>query len=105
MLKESELKGIVACDCEMSYSLAGIELTRVTLVGVGGERVLDEVVKPEFGLVDANTRFSGVSEQHIKDATVCFGDVLQRVEAFVGRDTILLGHGLENDLKAMRVYS
>jgi RNA exonuclease 1 len=51
------------------------------------------------------TRFSGVSEQHIKDATVCFGDVLQRVEAFVGRDTILLGHGLENDLKAMRVYS
>lgn len=95
----------MACDCEMSYSVAGLELTRVTLVGVDGTRVFDEVVKPEWRLVDANTRFSGVTEEQIRDAKLSFGDVWERVGKFVGKDTIMIGHGLENDLKAMRVRS
>lgn len=95
--------GIIACDCEMSYTVGGIELTRVTLVGFDGTRLLDEIVRPIWKLVDANTRFSGVSEADLRAATVTFDEVWGLLSKFVGADTILVGHGLENDLKAMRV--
>ncbi|KAI9329264.1 hypothetical protein BDR26DRAFT_872696, partial [Obelidium mucronatum] len=52
---------VVGIDCEMSYTTGGMELTRVTVVdvvggGVGGGKVLlDELVKPQFTVLDLNS--------------------------------------------------
>ncbi|KAJ1548238.1 RNA exonuclease 3, partial [Cladochytrium tenue] len=50
------MRAVVACDCEMSYTAAGMELTRVTVVAVDGSTIMDELVKPSFPVVDLNTR-------------------------------------------------
>lgn len=95
---------IVALDCELGFTTAGLSLTRVTLLDESGSVVLDELCKPHADVVDANVQFSGVSaEQLLQPGVKSFEEVQSAVAHFIGPDTILLGHGLENDLRALRV--
>jgi len=59
---------IVALDCEMVYTTAGLSLARLTLLNVNGEVVLDEVVIPNGMLVDLVTRWSGITEKMLLKA-------------------------------------
>ncbi|TPX44987.1 hypothetical protein SeLEV6574_g04155 [Synchytrium endobioticum] len=68
-------EAVMALDAEMSYTTAGMELTR----------------------------FSGVDAHHIEAATFTLGDVHEWMLQHADQDTILVGHGLENDLIAMRL--
>ncbi|CAH2354871.1 putative RNA exonuclease 3 [[Candida] railenensis] len=89
-------------DCEMGYTTLGFELLRTTAVDfVTGEEVIDILVKPKGEVIDLNTKWSGVAE--IKDEAVSFEDHLVMLNEVMDRNTILVGHGLENDLNAMRI--
>lgn len=92
-----ELAGI---DCEMSYTTQGMECVRVTLVDWNGKLVYDQVVKPDNPILDYNTRFSGV-----KDVTEgkSLAQVREELDKIIGLNTILVGHGLENDLATMGI--
>lgn len=85
----------------MSYTTAGMECTRVTIVSWDGEIILDELVLPSFPVLDLNTRFSGISD--LSKAKLTLSDIQNKIASFCSSETILAGHGLENDLKVLRL--
>lgn len=101
----------VAIDCEMCYTTLGMELCRVTAVNFTGKCTLDRTVRPLGKVLDYNTRFSGISdiEDPIKNemgqlsGPVTFAEARRLLFKLVDSSTFLIGHGLENDLIALRL--
>ncbi|KAJ3106820.1 hypothetical protein HDU97_005532 [Phlyctochytrium planicorne] len=96
-----EFKEIVACDCEMCYTSGGMELARITVIGIDGAVLLDELVKTMFPIVDLNTEWSGIKS--LEEAKHDLNSVKKLLCKFMSSKTIIIGHGLENDLNAMRI--
>ncbi|GMK55225.1 hypothetical protein CspeluHIS016_0202810 [Cutaneotrichosporon spelunceum] len=94
---------IVGMDCEMIYTAEGTSLARVTIVDENGEAVLDELVRQRHRVLDCNTRFSGVVEKDLESAAMDLDAVRKAACSFIGPQTIVVGHGLENDLRALRL--
>jgi RNA exonuclease 1 len=92
---------ILALDCEMGYTTLGMELIRLTVINANHEKILDELVLPSHMVIDLNTRYSGITTlAGVKHNLV---SIRQALFDLMDPTTILLGHGLENDLKALRV--
>ncbi|KAK4054549.1 RNA exonuclease 3 [Microbotryomycetes sp. JL201] len=95
--------GLVALDCELVYTTSGMSLARVTVINSLFETVLDEHVVPLGTVLDTNERFSGVSLNDIESATLDGHAVRLKLGELIDENTIIVGHGLENDLKALRI--
>lgn len=115
----------VSFDCEMGYTVKGLELIRLTAVTwPAGDPLLDVLVRPLGAILDLNSRFSGVRPEHMANAvpyTVGLRksdmagskDKLVIVESpMVAREllfrhlspgTPLIGHAIDNDLNAARI--
>lgn len=96
---------VYAIDCEMCYTTQGFELARITVVSADGRLVYDTYVRPENEVVDYNTRFSGITAKEInkRGASKVLKDVQNDLMGFINADTILIGHGVENDLIALKM--
>ncbi|CAK7566249.1 MAG: RNA exonuclease 3 [Sporothrix epigloea] len=122
----------ICFDCEMAYTVHGLEVVRVTATSwPKGEVVLDTLVRPLGAIIDFNSKFSGVfasdfaaaalhssapkpvspsppTPQELSDRPV-LPLVASPQEArallhhLISPNTILIGHGLENDLRALRM--
>uniref|UniRef100_A0A8C4WEI1 Exonuclease domain-containing protein n=1 Tax=Gopherus evgoodei TaxID=1825980 RepID=A0A8C4WEI1_9SAUR len=95
--------GVFALDCEMCYTTQGLELTRVTVVDSSLQVAYDTLVKPDNEIIDYNTRFSGVTEEDLKNTSSSIRDVQAILLNLFSADTILIGHSLENDLFALKL--
>ncbi|KAF7544394.1 hypothetical protein G7Z17_g9986 [Cylindrodendrum hubeiense] len=127
----------VAFDCEMGYTVHGIELIRLTATSwPTGEELLDVLVRPLGEILDLNSRYSGVWPEDMAQAKAWTPDDYSKPTKTgdkygsedgelkpkkklkivsspeVARDllfsllspsTPLIGHGLENDLNAVRI--
>lgn len=121
----------VCFDCEMGYTSRGMELIRLTATSwPDGKELLDVLVQPIGEIMDLNSRYSGVWPEDIRDAirsdkyiprdqTVEMSDGTPKKKAmqivsspivarslffsFISPETPLIGHGLENDLNAVRI--
>jgi DNA polymerase III epsilon subunit-like protein len=49
------------------------------------------------------THISGVDEDSLKDITTTLSDIQKKIQSFVDGDSILVGHGLVNDLKCLKM--
>ncbi|XP_062984807.1 RNA exonuclease 1 homolog [Elgaria multicarinata webbii] len=96
--------GVFALDCEMCYTTRGLELSRVTVVDPSLQVVYDAFVKPDNEIIDYNTRFSGVTAVDLKNTVTSIRDVQAILLNLFSADTILIGHSLENDLFALKVF-
>lgn len=99
----STKKDIYALDCEMCYTTHGIELTRVTVVDINSRTVYDALVKPDNKIIDYNTIYSGITEQMMANETRTLRDVQGILLSMFHSKTVLIGHSLESDLKALKL--
>ncbi|KAL2152675.1 hypothetical protein VTH82DRAFT_5859 [Thermothelomyces myriococcoides] len=138
----------VCFDCEMGYTVRGMELIRLTATSwPDGKELLDILVRPVGEILDLNSRYSGVWPEDIVNAEPWSGegDPSSRPEvkeekegeqeggdgkgpqrgksrarkkmrivpspvvardllfSLISPETPLIGHGLENDLNAVRI--
>ncbi|XP_071438999.1 RNA exonuclease 1 homolog isoform X2 [Hetaerina americana] len=94
---------IFALDCEMCYTTGGLELARVTIINYKGECVYDSLVKPEKTVLDYVTRYSGLDEAIMKKAKRTILDIQATLLSLFDKKTILIGHSLDSDLKALKL--
>ncbi|CAD1475827.1 unnamed protein product [Heterotrigona itama] len=95
--------GIYALDCEMCFTQRGLDLVKITVVDMGGNVVYDTLVKPYDQVIDYNTKFSGITADDLANVTKTLRDVQRDLTSFIHAETILVGHALENDLRALRM--
>lgn len=120
----------IAFDCEMAYTVFGMEVVRLTAVAwPGNQPMIDVLVRPKGTMLDFNSRFSGVRAELFEKAyawktgmstvprqksedesaerplpIVSSPEVARSILcSYMTPDTVLLGHGLENDLNALRL--
>ncbi|XP_017883961.1 RNA exonuclease 1 homolog [Ceratina calcarata] len=99
----TEEQGVYALDCEMCYTTQGLELTRITVIDEDCNVAYETLVKPQNTIIDYNTRFSGITEENMKNTTTSLLDVQATLLTMFSEKTILVGHSLESDLKALRL--
>lgn len=64
---------------------------------------MDELIKPDLPIIDYLTQYSGITPAAMSTATCSLRRAQKHVRKFVNHNVILVGHGLENDLKAMKL--
>jgi RNA exonuclease 1 len=65
--------------------------------------LLDELVKPDLPIIDYLTKYSGITPAAMSTVTCSLRRAQKHVRKLVNHNVILVGHGLENDLKAMKL--
>ena len=90
----------LAMDCEMVGTITGESVAaRVVLIDWRGRTVLDIYVKPDEEIADYRTFVSGITKEHL-DGAHSYVDAQKQVEELL-KDKILVGHGVDNDLRAL----
>ncbi|KAI8050582.1 hypothetical protein BDF22DRAFT_695698 [Syncephalis plumigaleata] len=93
-----------AIDCEMVMTAMGSQLARATLLNESGETIFDELVIQEHPVTDYLTQYSGMTAKKLQEARFTFKQVQEHIFNIIdGSNAILVGHSLENDLKALKL--
>jgi RNA exonuclease 4 len=95
-----------ALDCEMvGVGPEGLDsaLARVSIINWNNEIVLDSYVKVEEKVTDYRTFISGITPEDIGSASAMTIEEVRQATSTILRGKILIGHGLENDLKAIGI--
>ncbi|ODV91847.1 hypothetical protein CANCADRAFT_77898 [Tortispora caseinolytica NRRL Y-17796] len=94
---------VLALDCEMAYTSLGKEVTQLSVVNYFTEKlILNVYVKPQGEVWDYVTLYSGVREEDMVNA-ISLDKARRKLFQLLSPETIIIGHGLENDLNAMRL--
>ncbi|EGW35160.1 uncharacterized protein SPAPADRAFT_58364 [Spathaspora passalidarum NRRL Y-27907] len=94
---------IYAIDCEFCKAGTQQVLTRASLIDFEGNVVFDEFVKPAQEITDYVTRYSGITEEILRDVTTTLEQVQQLFIDKISANDILVGHSLESDLEVLKI--
>lgn len=101
--KNDDEPNFFALDCEMVNTTVGIEIVRVTVINHEGEEVYESKVKPINPILDYKSKFSGINEESLRHCSKRLCEVQLDLLKKFDKDSILIGHSLESDLKALKM--
>jgi len=99
-------KLVLGLDCEMVYAKDDTNaLARASVVSFSGQLYNAYVLRDKDKVLDYRTSVSGVEAHHLlpENGALTFEEVQEQVLALISPETILVGHALQNDLKALRI--
>ena len=94
---------VFALDCEMVYTDRGKEVAMVTLLDFAGETCFESLVKPSARIKDYNTMYSGITPEKLDSVATTLKDVQKSLLSNVASGDVLLGHGIDNDLRGLHL--
>lgn len=80
----------------------GDEIARVTLINSLGLTIFDSYVKPSAPIKDYKTEFSGITPENLQNCTVTLSQIHLILRRLISKETILIGHSLDSDLKCLK---
>ncbi|KAK6778671.1 hypothetical protein RDI58_025389 [Solanum bulbocastanum] len=97
-------KDMVAIDCEMVLCQDGTEaLVRICAVDRNLEVKLNEFVNPNKPVADYRTDITGITAGDLEGVSCSLADVQTSLKKLLSHGTILVGHSLHNDLRALKM--
>lgn len=81
----------------------GFELARVTLVDRECRTIYDKLVKPTEKVIDHLTAYSGITPEILQTVENSFEYVQEELLTIIKRETIIVGHSVENDLRVLKL--
>jgi RNA exonuclease 1 len=69
------------------------------------QTVYESFVMPRNPVTNYLTQYSGITEKILKDVTTTLEDVQEALEKLLPSDAIIVGHSLNFDLAAMKVFN
>jgi RNA exonuclease 1 homolog len=75
----------------------------VTVIDSSLKVAFETLVRPSNRVIDYNTKFSGIKEGDLDSVSTTLEDVQESLLNIINSQTILIGHSLENDLKALKI--
>lgn len=114
-LVSSNSRKVVGLDCEMCVAASGLVLSRMTLVEADFSGppssnddsiytvLCDVLVQPSEHIIDYNTKYSGITHEMLESVTTTLEEARRILFEYVSASTILVGHSLENDLRALKL--
>lgn len=95
---------VLAIDCEMVTTTAGTELAHIVVIDSDFKTLVNRYVKPKNEITDYLTVFSGISQYTYQENDFVDLEAVQNeLSTLMNKNTILIGHGLENDLHALQI--
>ena len=102
--KRKASRDVVSLDCEMVYTVAGMKLAQVVVLDVKGFVKYTTYVRPYETILSYNTEHSGVKKEDLVGPGVkTLPEVQQDLYKIITSNTIIIGHALHNDLKALKL--
>ncbi|MBA0576847.1 hypothetical protein Golob_024004 [Gossypium lobatum] len=95
---------MIAVDCEMVLCDDGTEaLVRVCAVDRDLQVKINELIKPNKAVADYRTEITGVAAGDLDGVTCSVADIQKSLKKLLSNGTILVGHGLHNDLQVLKI--
>ena len=103
--KSKASRDVVALDCEMVYTVAGLKLAQVVVVDVKGLVKYSSYVRPYEKILSYNSEHSGVRKEHLEGPRVKSLPEVQKdlQNGIITARTIIIGHALHNDIKQLKL--
>ncbi|KAF2147694.1 hypothetical protein K461DRAFT_263212 [Myriangium duriaei CBS 260.36] len=97
-------RSLLVIDCEMvTTTVDRFALARISIIDWDGNVVLDELVKPTDPIKDYLTPYSGITKEMMDTATLTLADIQSRLRILLTPQTIIAGHSLDSDLRAVKI--
>ncbi|XP_074577581.1 small RNA degrading nuclease 1-like [Curcuma longa] len=102
--EEMKSETMLAIDCEMVLCEDGTEaVVKVCVVDQDLQVKLDQLVNPMKAVADYRTNITGMDSKDLEGVTCSLSDVQKSLKKLLSHGTILVGHSLYNDLRAVKV--
>jgi len=98
-INDFQVYGIV---CEMCYRQQDLEDNQIIFIDMYDNVVYQTYIKPEIEIIDYNSGYNGIYESALEGIQITLPQLQNILKNFIHSNTVLVGHDLGNDLRALR---